>query len=488
MNNQYLGDPDDFEIIIDDENNGATFDDNVFIEDILNNNYVLVVGNEGVLNTEIRNGQFKKYHGDMRQMMLRLINASEFKNPDRFEDFSQMSVEHNPCSLVKKYYLRGKFPTSFPKPTWEDLSPKLIELLRSRVFSMVFTTNFDDLIEQAMRKEWGDDLQVVDINDPNSTRDLQEHIISWIDGKKSAYETPTLFYIFGKAVDKETSNFVLTDNDAIKIMHRWMSNTTLQERFFEYISTKKIMAIGCNFDDWYMRFFWYMLKRDINHISQGQIIGGKVDDDHSKLKNYLEQNKIFYEVDADKFLDHILNLFSIENDNSTLIKFFKQHRKKGSIFLSYSSKNFHLATSLFMRLTNEGYNVWFDNVDLFGGDNYTTRISEAITGSQVFMPLLTQKSKQLMTDNADCLGVEDAFNKLPYVMREWLMASRHEKTFIPVMHDGFSPRDSVYTEVFEGKIVNHECTGIDLLQPDGFDKLTKTLDKVIGTQKNGSKA
>jgi hypothetical protein len=92
MNNQYLGDPDDFEIIIDDENNGATFDDNVFIEDILNNNYVLVVGNEGVLNTEIRNGQFKKYHGDMRQMMLRLINASEFKNPDRFEDFSQMTV------------------------------------------------------------------------------------------------------------------------------------------------------------------------------------------------------------------------------------------------------------------------------------------------------------------------------------------------------------------------------------------------------------
>ena len=36
--------------------------------------------------------------------------------------------------------------------------------------------------------------------------------------------------------------------------------------FLKNIRPKGVVSLGCKFDDWLFRFFWYILRKDINHI------------------------------------------------------------------------------------------------------------------------------------------------------------------------------------------------------------------------------
>lgn len=459
---------DDFSI--DDNGQAVTFSESTFIDDILANNYILVVGNEGVLDMSIP--RFNAIGGDMRRLLLDLVNVKEFNSPGRFNSFSQMAKEHNPHELVRKWYL----PNKKRLPGVEHVSPRLAALIRSRMFSIVFTTGFDDLLEQLMGSVW-DNLRVVDMSDRVSLTDFSDALQASIHGNEITYDEPTLFYIFGKAKNEVANQFVLTDNDAIRIIHRWMDSETLNDNFFYFITKKKILSLGCNFDDWHMRFFWYILRRNIDNISKGQIVNRGVGDKESQLVSYLEQNKIYHEADTDGFIDRILGLLEMKADNVRLKDRIDSMRRRGGIFLSYSSQNFHLASNLFMRLSQAGYKVWFDNVELYGGANYDERIAEAIAECKVFIPLLTPTSAALLKENdVETTKPED----LPYVMREWLLASHTSKAeIIPVAHLGFSQRGGLYKEVFEEKIVGRTCTCINMLEIDGFDKLKASIDRVL---------
>lgn len=62
------------------------------------------------------------------------------------------------------------------------------------------------------------------------------------------------------------------------------------------------------------------------------------------------------------------------------------------LFLSYSSQDRELALSIKESLEIEGYEVWFDQVMIAGGEHYADRIPNGLYGSELFLVLCTKNS------------------------------------------------------------------------------------------------
>lgn len=447
-----------------------------FVKDVLNNDYILVVGSEAILNKE----KYATFGGDIDKFLVDKVNTSLLHrtrdDDDYFEDFSSMEAEKiDPQTRVREL-LFGKPKKLNAKPKepinlgLDDMSPELYKLLETGYFRFVFTTTYDNLIEEVMLKTWGAHLRVVNIYDNDSIRDYQSALAKCRekDGKYK-YDQPTLFYIFGKAVEGRNDwKFTLTDNNAIEIITEWMRSPNLSDNLINFIKNKKILSLGCQFDDWHMRFFWYILKRDISRLSQGLVVSERTKE-FSNFVSYLEQNEIHYKSDTREFINEILKLMEPQSNNEPMKKALARYRGENHrIFFSYCNKDFQVACRQVSNLFNAGCEVWFDNKELFGGHNYEKRISDALShpDCKIFMPLLTpQIAEDLKNGSTD-----------NYYNREWKIASQNKLTFIPIAVDGYSIRDTkIHVDKFQAAFIGKPCTAYDLMELGEFEKLVKQL-------------
>lgn len=430
------------------------FNKEQFVEDILNEEYILVIGSEVIMSKD------EEPTGDINQYILSKINYSLGQN---YKDFNELALHSGQGFDPIRNLLNNKHFIF----DLQDISPELQKLLATRLFPIILTTTFDGYLEALMRHVWGSRLKVVNIDDMNSLRDFRNAISSYRDGR--TYNEPTLFYIFGKAASDESKKYVHTDDDAIQIIEKWMQ-LPKEDPILNLIKSKKILALGCKFENWYFRFFWYILKRDINRFRDGQV-AFMLDSNNlidQKLNRFLKHSRIYRHDDARAFMAEtarILNTADKENAFSELIV---KKRRTGGIFLSYNGKDFTVARQIFFMLSKHGFNVWFDNSKLFGGDNYNMEIEKAIRESKVFIPLLTPNV-------AEDLKTEEYHGK--YYIEEWKKACQFgDKRIIPLAIDGYDLRSNYHTSVFEG-IMGDTLSGIDFMQKDGFNKLVASLDK-----------
>ena len=210
-----------------------------------------------------------------------------------------------------------------------------------------------------MRTLWGDRLRVVNIDDRASLREWRDVLSSCRDNEH--YTQPTLFYIFGKAESDESKHFVRTENDAIRILEKWMQFSG-EDSVLQFIRTKKLLALGCQFEDWYFRSFWYVLKHDFNRLSEGEVAMEFDPNDRSdkNLIRYMERMKIYNHGDARIFMRSISESLTSLEENNPFRSMVLSHRREGGIFLSYCSKDVSRAGQLFVQLCKMGYKVWFD--------------------------------------------------------------------------------------------------------------------------------
>jgi tetratricopeptide (TPR) repeat protein len=76
------------------------------------------------------------------------------------------------------------------------------------------------------------------------------------------------------------------------------------------------------------------------------------------------------------------------------------------LFVSYRSDNLDLAESLYNRLINEGFRVWFDKARLNPGCNWHTEIEEGCNASRIILPVLTPSWKQSEWTQFETYGAE----------------------------------------------------------------------------------
>ena len=223
------------------------FDMELFIKDVFNDDYALVIGNEVVLDTRV------EPTGDVSQYLLRRVNEHFGTNYQRYNDIALMKDERkNPVrELVQKGIIRFEE---------EAVSPELKALLETKVFRTILTTTTDGFLETVLRRIFPD-LQVVNIYDDDSMNRFRDEMRE-CRGEQE-YKAPTLVYVFGKMEKNWQKSYLRTDDDAIHIIEKWMRmDVEGNNELLDFIREKRLLALGCKYDVWYFRFFWYILNGD----------------------------------------------------------------------------------------------------------------------------------------------------------------------------------------------------------------------------------
>lgn len=439
-----------------------SFDERAFVDGVFNDEYILVVGSGVVLDRQ----QFPHSGGDINQYIIDEINNDRRQERAGF-------VDHKDFTDV----FRGT-PLDEPDPIYSlltdgydyalsDISPELTNLLRTKLFRFVFTTCIDGYIEALMRDIWGDELRIVNIADNQSLKDFQDALEL---SRVNKYTQPTLFYVFGKVVSgrPKPRGFVETDVDAIKIVEKWLMEVD-SKHIVPFLKEKRILALGCKFDDWYFRFFWYILTRgfdDSDREGSKEIDGNLLTSDNlatvfdpdspsdRQLKDYLLRRGVCMHDDVWQFMAHIHTMLTSVAGDGPLRHMVLEKRRQGGIFISYKSTDVLAASELFCKLAREErLNVWFDNVSLLVGDEYEATIRDAISHARIFIPILSPAiAKEL---EAEGEGIKTFYSN------EWRWAADNTQlTVLPVAVGGYDLRSQV-NKVFE-TIVGHASSGVDM--------------------------
>lgn len=366
--------------------NSGHFSWDSFIHSVTNGNYVLVLGSEVMLSKTIDGN----YNGDSTNLIFDDVRSNlvskNILSPDyAAKDFSQLAYHIRDIDT----HIRESVNTGLDFLV-EEMEPKLIELMRTKMFRVVLTTCFDPYVLRLMEEVWGKgNVRIMNINSQRHDNefDFEKYVL---DDTVNPLP-PTLYYIFGKAFpDNSDSRFVVTDNDAIETVSKWMGKDAPQ-KFLSYIRSKRILALGCKFDDWFFRFFWYSLHGTIKGLTHGEVAISldMQSEGDCKLKKYFDHERIYFQPDARLFMGQMIEkLKQYDVANEIMSK-----RKENGVFLSYAHEDLEVASRIFFYLQENGIDVWFDERNLEGGDIYDRRIPDAIYKSKVFIPILSAQSQ-----------------------------------------------------------------------------------------------
>ena len=424
------------------------FNDNTWEEIIRNisrGDYVLVLGNEGILDPAFGGGDSKTYINTLvgRHMQEMIASGSSMSGLNQKNLLLDILAD-NPCTV-------------------EQVSQDLRKLLGTRCFRTVLTTSYDGFVEAVMREVWGDSLRVLDIyGDRSSDFDFPNEIVS-----DEFYDIqPTLYYIFGKADPSHPrKDFVADDNDSIVAISRWMNVGESPRKFINYLKKKSLLSIGCKFEDWFFRFFWYILRRDIRNLKNGQVaitLNDKSDSDIN-LGKYLKAQLVNTYPDACKFMQELSRRMQ------SLGTEIGAHLQKDEVFISYAGEDSAMAAILFRKLQENNIDVWMDSGRLFCGDDYDRKIQEAIYSCKVFLTIL---SPQVRDDLQK--GVTDR-----YYLKEWRMAAERigeGMRLFPVAIDGYDIRGE-YHRRFESMMA--PVTAYDM-QSQPLSSLIDRIQMILG--------
>lgn len=335
--------------------------------------------------------------------------------------------------------------------TLNDVNPELMRLLRTGYFKFVLTTSFDPLVEIAMRKQWGD-IKIKNIYD--------EEIENQDIKNERELNVPTLYYLFGKA-GKNT--FVATDVDALSAVRRWLQRSASSIQLQE-TSRRYILTLGCDHDDWLFRIIWFVLKGEANNLKDGYIAQFS---QNKSLERFLVRNKILINNDSSKVVDALIEELGKREETNLWKK-----PNHCDVFISYSRKDGQIAQELYETLKKKGLDVWYDRINLAGrGDEYMTKILDAIQHCKVFIPILTTTI------------TEQKGEKHPYRL-EWAdgidcysQLGRNDFC-IPFVDDKYDINNIWYEDKLPKEFPKMDCSFFDKEELD-FEEFSKKIQNIV---------
>ena len=233
----------------------VSFDMMDFVEQVFNDEYALIIGSEVLLNPE----RVPLGGGDINRYLISVINELQHTECADFNELIE-NAGHN-VDPIRNLLTDNAFLSEM---SLEDLAPELVRMLNLRLFKIVITTTSDSYLEMLMRSIWGERLRVVNVADDRSLNEFRNLVKNYRG--QAVYDEPTLIYAFGKAEKNEALRFARTDADYIYFVERWMKFDSHSNDFMDFVKSRKILSLGCKFEDWYFRFFWYVLRRDVDKM------------------------------------------------------------------------------------------------------------------------------------------------------------------------------------------------------------------------------
>ena len=359
-----------------------------FARDCVLNKYVLVVGSDAVLARDVNpeaGGDSMKLLFDLTLRFKASLDARDGREEEeyrylksRVRSFTELVREYNYHS-AREWVLETTRTNDFLPCFDDEVEPSLMRLLRTRCFRIVLTTTIDPYLEIAMEKVWGKDgFDVIQLE--NAQQSFKQAMFDEFNVTR-----PILCYVFGKVNAEKTlseNRFVLSENDAMEKISSWFE-THRTNGFLRYVRSFRLLSVGCKFDDWMFRFFWFLLRGRVGAEADGQVAVEIKDDD--RLKSYLENEKVKVFANARGFMDEAADRIGQAAETDRL------PRSENGVFISYAHEDRYIALPLFNRLHAAGINVWLDEEKLEGGSEYERRIRNAINHCRVFIPVLSSQ-------------------------------------------------------------------------------------------------
>lgn len=398
------------------------FNLDTFAKNCADNKYVLVIGNEAVLKMNENDAAYGNSSKFIYHLTTDYLNSDDIMNvnPDHYKNFTELArkTKTDVWSHVHEMIKRHRTDNTFDK---SKIEPSLKKLLETRCFRIVITTTIDPFVEMAMEEVWGKGkFDVKSLWD--SSNDISKDSLT--TGEFDEIR-PILYYAFGsfkrKAGD-EYQKFVLTENDAMEAVSKWFSASG-PERLVKFIrENKKVLSIGCRFDDWLFRFFWYILIGDVKKLRTGQVVVELDEQRDSNLRRFLENEKIIHFSDAREFMVRVTAAINNATDLGNL-------PRKDGIFISYAHEDKYIALHMFWRLHEEGWNVWIDEDKLKGGNDYNKRIRDAINACNVFIPILSSQVQEDLVNNNHRYYMDE----WQLAQDRWQIAAENDKNRIKIL-------------------------------------------------------
>lgn len=399
-----------------------------FASNALDGKYILIVGSSAVIKKE-------KYGGDGVKMLLDKALEAEYRdNTIMLEtmrrdcpSFTEWEVPNTMFDNVRNAYCECK---SYNLS--EIVEPTLRELMKTRLFRIVLTTTLDPIIEKLMDSIWGKgNYDIICGPDDDSIRgeklDQYKNIIN--------RERPLLCYVLGRIQEGTTNRdprytFALTESDALNMMAKWIINSTEGNSFMSSVRKKECLhvSIGCKFDDWMFRFFWYLVTGEAGKDKEiGQVVvdlehGLAPNPENSSLSRHLKREKTSVSFENSReFMKKAVD--AIKAEKKSRLAACKKHLQeqglfvgnKPSIFLSYAHEDYSYVRRLYKKILDEKrFDVWMDEYELEPGDDIKVKIETAIRDRcRYFVPILSSVVWDILND-------KKKGNR--WVLNEWKMA------------------------------------------------------------------
>lgn len=364
------------------------FIDDETVFDICNDNYILIVGSESVLEGKDDEADINKYiRKGVGISSFNQIKGDENKQKEVFSFFQETDL--------------GEIETKLKQINHNDskglkYSQDLENLLQTRLFKMVFTTTISRSLENLMEKVWKEGNYDVRVYWPNKDKDF------WNQLKKAT--KPTLVYLFGRADDiKNPENrFVCNDDAAFPFMRALMFDMFLSNEapMRKFLKDKKILSLGCQFDDWYSRFFWYIMTNGLveKNTETVYVLDETTKTPQKKLSLFFKRNGLTnYSVSIPEFSKGLETFFN--ERESPITQWIKKPTQDNSgIFLSYLGEKRSDVRKLYFKLKKEEFDVCLSDKEI-PNEGYLANISNTYNNKDLFVIVLTPEIKEMLEDD-----------------------------------------------------------------------------------------
>lgn len=305
----------------------------------------------------------------------------------------------------------------------EDLYPRVRNIMRDlalpvpdslrklagvRQFNLFVTTTFDSLLEQAIDAErFGGAQKTLSIGySPNGASDLP--------ADAGTADRPVVFHLLGKV--SSLPDYVVTDEDTLEFLCALQSDRGRPERLFDALRSHHLLMIGTGFPDWLARFFLRLAKgsRLSGQRDSLEVVADKLACADRNLilflQNFSYRTRIFQEGGAAEFVDQLCRRMSERKSTPVSIPETKVETAPtpakseagipasadmpaGAVFLSYASEDRAAVRAIHDALDAADVEVWFDQGQLEGGDDFDKVIRRHIKNCSLFLPIVSRQTE-----------------------------------------------------------------------------------------------
>jgi len=333
---------------------------------------------------------------------------------------------------------------------FRGLPEALLDLARIERFNLFIVLTFDSFLAKAIdqvRFDGEERTQELSYwpNRPDDLPCLVEEL-----------RQPVVYHLLGK-LSAQANEYVVTDEDMLEFLQH-MQQVERPGNLIDSLRENHLLFIGCSFSDWLARFFIRIVRRRRLSLGHPAIEALVNDVEHPEnlvafLTHFSPGTKIvscppgqFVALLLGRYREHAS---SRKTEKRVLEPRFRgmTEAEAGGVFLSYANEDYAAARRLRNSLDQNGIDVWFDETELKGGDDWDLVIRHRLRNCSYFLPVI---SASAMRDPER------------YFLREWNLAVERSKGFregepfiIPVVIDDTQPGAQGVPERFRNSQWTH---------------------------------